>query len=69
MSATGGAGTVYQNGVPEFILVFSGVRVTRSLVLCVMFCRLLFVIFLLAIVAALLRFVASEYPFGIFGIF
>ena len=30
--------------------VFSGVCVTQSLVLCVMFCRLLFVLFLLAIV-------------------
>jgi hypothetical protein len=35
------------NGLPEYLSsppVFSGVRVTRSLVLCVMFCRSLFVL-------------------------
>jgi hypothetical protein len=37
MSATSGAGTAYPSGAPEFIPVFSGVRVTRSLVLCVGF--------------------------------
>jgi hypothetical protein len=48
-------------------LVFSGVRVTRSLVLCVMSCRSLFVLFLLAIVlSVLLRFTDSDYLFGIF---
>ena len=35
--ATSGAGTAYHSGAPEFIPVFSGVRVTRSLVLCVCF--------------------------------
>ena len=45
---------------PSTPLVFSGVRVTRSLVLCVMFCRSLFVLFLLAIVlSAFLRFTDS----------
>ena len=40
-------------------LVFSGVRVT--LVLCVMFCRLLFVLFLLAIeLSVLFRFIDSD---------
>ena len=34
-----GAGTAYPSGEPEFIPVFSGVCVTRSLVFCVMFCR------------------------------
>jgi len=29
--------TAYPSGAPEFTAVFSGVRVTRSLVLCVMF--------------------------------
>ena len=49
---------------------FSGVCVTRSLVFCVMFCRSLFVHFLLAIVlSVLLWFTASYYPFGIFKIF
>ena len=38
---------------PEFTSVFSGVRVTRSLVLCV-FCRSLFILFLLAIVLSVL---------------
>jgi hypothetical protein len=47
--------------------VFSGVHVTRSLVLYVMFCRSLFVLFLLPIVLnVLLLFTDSDYPFGIF---
>jgi hypothetical protein len=51
-------------------LVYSGVRVARSLVFCVMFCRSLFIHFLLAIVlSALLRFTTSDYPFGIFKLF
>ena len=53
--------------------VLSGVRVTRSLVLCVMFCRSLFVLFvpfLLAMVlSVLLRFTDSDNPFGIFKLF
>jgi hypothetical protein len=44
---------------------FSGVP--RSLVLCVMFCRSLFV--LLAIVLSFLWFKDSDYPFGIFKLF
>jgi len=51
--------------------IFSGVRVTRSLVLCV--CSVdhcPFVLFLLAIVlSVLLRFTDSDYPFGIFKLF
>jgi hypothetical protein len=60
---------------PEYLsspLVFSGVRVTRFLVLCVMFCRSFFVLlffFLLAIVLSVLRFTDSEYPFGLFKLF
>ena len=42
--ATTGAGIAYPSGAPEFTPGFSGVRVTRSLVLCVMFCRSLFVL-------------------------
>ena len=42
IGATSGAGTTYPFGAPEFTPVFSGVRVTRSLVLCV--CRSLFVL-------------------------
>jgi hypothetical protein len=47
--------------------VFSGVRVARSVVFCVVFCRSLFV--LLAIVLSVLRFTDSDYPFGIFKLF
>ena len=51
-------------------LVFSGVCVARSLVFCVVFCRSLFVLFLLAIsLSVLLRFMASDYPLGIFKVF
>ena len=42
--ATSGAGTAYTSRAPEFTTVFSGVRVSRSLVLCVMVCRSLFVL-------------------------
>ena len=49
--------------------VFSGVRVTRSLVLC-MFCRSLLVPFLLAIVLSVrLRYTDSDGTFGIFKLF
>ena len=45
---------------------FSGVPVARSLVFCVMFCRSLRVLFVLAIVlSVLLRLMASDYTFGI----
>ena len=36
--------------------VFNGVRVTRSLIVCVMFCRSLFVLFILAIVLSIYGF-------------
>ena len=54
---------------PSSPSVFSGVRVTRSLVLYVCFVDrcYLFVLFLLAIVlSVLLRYTVSDYPFGIF---
>ena len=38
------------SGAPDFIPVFSVVRTARSFVFCVMFCKSLFVLFLLAIV-------------------
>jgi hypothetical protein len=42
--------------------VFSGVRVTRSLVLCVVFCRSLFVpLSLIFLLSVLLRFMDSDY--------
>jgi hypothetical protein len=50
--------------------VCSAVRVARSLVSRVMFCRSLFVLFLLAIVfSVLLRFTALDYPLGVFKLF
>jgi hypothetical protein len=50
--------------------IISGVRVIRSLVLCIMYCGSLFVLFLLAIVLfVLLLFTDSDYPFGIFKLF
>jgi len=50
--------------------VFNGVRVAQSLVSYVVFCRSLFVLFLLTIVlSALLRFMASNYIFGISKLF
>ena len=51
--------------------VFSWVRVTRSLVLCVCFVDrcLSFFSFFLAIVLSVLRFTDSDYPFGIFKLF
>jgi len=50
--------------------VFSGLPVTLSFGLCVMFCRSLFVLFTLAIaLSVLLRFKDYDYPFGIFKLF
>ena len=70
---TSGAGTVYPSGAPEFTPVFSGVRVTRSLVVCVCVLKIVvcpFVLFLLDIVlSVLLRLMDSDYPFGIFKLF
>jgi hypothetical protein len=54
-------GTAYPS---EALPVFSGVRVARSVVFCVVFCRSLFALFVLAIVLSVLRFTASEYQFG-----
>ena len=49
--------------------VISGVRVARSLVLCVIFCRSLFVLFHWPIALyVLLPFTASNFPFGILHI-
>ena len=46
------------------------VRVTRSLVLCVVFGRSLFVLNLLVIMLSILcRFTDSDYPFGFFKLF
>jgi hypothetical protein len=70
--ATSGAETANPSEAPEFTPVFSGVRVTRSLVLCVCFVDrcLSFGPFLLAIVlSVLLRYMDSDYLFGIFKLF
>ena len=48
---------------------YSGVRFARSLIFCVMFCKSLFVLYLLAIVLFVLRFMASDYSFGFFKLF
>jgi len=46
-----------------FVSAFSGVRVARSLVFSVIFCRSLFVLFIFAIVlSVLLQFTDSDYP-------
>ena len=44
---------------------FVGVCAAQSLVFCIVFCRSLFVLFVIAL-SALLQFAASDYPFGIF---
>jgi hypothetical protein len=50
--------------------VFSGVRFDQSYVFCVVFCRSLFVLFLLAIVLSVhLRFTDSDYLFDIINVF
>ena len=52
--------------------VFCEVRVTQSLIYCVVFCRSLFVslsVFILTIVLSVLRFTADDYPCGIFRLF
>ena len=63
--ATSGAGTAYPSGPPP---VFSGVCVTRYLVLCVCFVDrcLSFYTFSLGIMLSVLRFTDSDYLFGIF---
>ena len=45
---------------------FCGIRADRSLVFCEIFCRSLFVLFLLTIVLSVLQFTVSDYPFDIF---
>ena len=64
--ATCGAGTSYPSGAHEFPPVLSGVRDAGSLNLCVVLCRSLFVLFLLAIVLFVLCITDSDYLFGIF---
>ena len=59
--------TAYPTREFAFTPDFSEVSVARSLVLCVVFCRSLFVLFLLlTVLSVLLQLTASGYPFGIF---
>ena len=70
--STSEAGIAYPSGASEFTSICSGVRVTRSVVLCVCFVDVVcpLVLFLLAIVlSVLLQFTNSDYPFGIFKLF
>jgi hypothetical protein len=57
---TSGAIISYPSGAPEFIRFFSGDRVPRSSVLCVVLCRSLLVLFLLGIVLSVLRITDSD---------
>jgi hypothetical protein len=59
-----GTGTVYPSGEPEFTPLFSGVRVARALMFCVMFC-----ISFISPLSALLRLTAADYLFGILKLF
>ena len=60
-SATSGSGTMYLSGAPDFIPDCSSARVAQFF--CEVFCRLLFVLFLLANLLSVLQITASEYPF------
>ena len=65
-SATNGAGTGYLSGAPDFTPSFSGVRVARSLVFSVVFCRSLLVLCSFTVchcVCFLLRFTDCDYHF------
>jgi hypothetical protein len=64
--ATSGGETAYPAGAPELT---PAIRVLLDLlVFCVVFCRSLFVLFLLVIVLSVLRFTYSDYSFDIFKI-
>ena len=67
---TSGAGPAYPSGAPEFATVFSWGSCCSIFSFICMFCRSLFVLFLLAIVlSVLLRYTDSDYSFGIFKLF
>jgi len=66
MGVTSGARSANPSGAPEYIPSFSVIRVARSLMFGVVFCRSLFVLVPLAIVLSVRRlFTAFECPFGI----
>ena len=56
-------------GAPELIPGFCGVRVAQYLAFCCSVIVCPFVLFPLAISLSVLRFTASDYPFGIFKLF
>ena len=69
---TRGTGTAYPPGAHEFTTGFSGVRVTRSLVLCVCFVDRCFSLCTFSSghsVVFLLRYTDPDYPFDIFKLF
>jgi hypothetical protein len=50
---------------PEFIPLFNGVHITKSMVFCVVFCRSLCVLLSFAhCILVVFRLTASNYPFG-----
>jgi len=61
MDATNREGTAYLSRSPDFLPFFSGVRVAQSLVFSVVFCRSLFVFFL--VLSVLLQITVSDYLF------
>ena len=64
MGVTSGAGTTYPSRAPGSPPVFSGVRVTRSLVLCVCFVDRCWFFCTLAIVLSIrFQFTAADLPF------
>jgi len=70
--ASSGAGTAYPSGAQKFTHVYSGVRVTRSVVLCVCFVDrcLSFCTFSFGhCVVSSSPFTESDYTFGIFKLF
>jgi hypothetical protein len=66
--ATCGAGTANSCEAHELTPAFSGVRVSRSSVFCIKFCRSLFVLFFCHCVVCPTIY-SSDYPFGIFKLF
>jgi hypothetical protein len=65
MGATSGTGTAHSSGAHEFTPIFSGVHVTRSLVLCVFFVDRSFS-FGYWVVCPSSIYTDSDYPLGIF---
>jgi hypothetical protein len=71
MGGTSGVGTAYPSGAPEFTpwIFVSVVHVVKSLVLCIMFCKSLFVFFFAIIWSVLRQFTTSNNHFAVFKLF